>query len=114
MRTYHSYNELKNNILSNGDMIDFGLDNCKYRVCTNFLENLHYDGHNFNNDYIFRVLNVNKVDLAKKCYKNIMTLHENNNLFPECTRDGEHYQALTNITLELFKIKENFENIWQD
>jgi hypothetical protein len=115
MRTYHSYNELKNNTLKNGDLIDFGLDHCrKYSVCTNFLENLHFDGQNFNNDYIFRVLKVNKVDLAKKCYKNIETLHEDRPLFPECKVDGENYQSLTNITLELFKIKENLENIWQD
>ena len=114
MEIYNSYNELKDKILNRGDIIDFGLDHCKYRVCTNFLENTHYNGCNFNNDYIFKVLNVNKIELAKRCYQNIKVLHEDRPLFPECEIDGFNYLALTNIALELFKIKENIEDVWLD
>lgn len=40
MKIYSSYNELKNNILFLGDIIDFELDHCRrYKVYSNFLEN---------------------------------------------------------------------------
>ena len=115
---YSSYNSLKGKTLKQGDTINFGIKGCTcYKVCENFLENIVEKNsyQTYDNDYIFKALKIDKSKLSKMCYEKVVASYENLPYFPECEENINTFKSLTNITLALFKIKENnYQSIWED
>jgi hypothetical protein len=116
---YNSYDSLKDKILKQEDIINFGIEGCThYKVCENFLENITQKNlsDTYTNDYIFKVLKADKSKLSKICYEKVVNMYKELPYFPECEENEETtFISLTNITLALFQIKEHsYKSIWDD
>ena len=100
---YTSSDQLKDRILSRGDVIIFEVDRTKieYTVTPSFL----FNSCNKPNDYIFKILDIeDKASFCKECYKYDPHNGYKEDFFPESKT--EDWKALTSVAFALLKLCE--------
>jgi hypothetical protein len=99
MTTYKSYKDLHSKTLENNDTIVFvaGGRKLRYHVRNSYLNSCE------GNDYIFRILSIDKRPFCRRHYK---YNPKPGTTFPSC--NNYDYEALTKVTLALLKRCDNY------
>ena len=102
MKTYKSYEELKENTLKYYDEVYFKVKGKVFEYV--ILSSLFISFDTYRNDTIFKKLNIE--DKYKFC-SNSYGYETNHGIFPECHKND--YEALTRVALDLFKLCNNYK-----